>query len=174
MGRLLALAAFGCLASCSGTDGMVACQVGTRGCAGNNAVECGPVDGGILLHAALCPTSSTCVSGACQPPAGAKICAKEGDCPGQTCTGFVDPTSGGIGTFCAGAEGNTSGGLPCTTAAQCRSNLCLAVGANGRLGCFLACQQDGDCSSTPSIPKCRTFSVTITGVQGTIQGCGSP
>jgi hypothetical protein len=172
MRRVLPVVAIG-LASCGSLDpGVVSCPSGQRGCNGTRPVQCGPSDGGILLLPAPCPTSGTCnTPGTCAPPTNAKPCAREADCGALSCIPFVDAASGSVATFCAAPEGVTAGATACTKAAQCRSDLCLSSGNTGRQACYLACQGDGDC---PPSQTCRKFSVTVTGVQGTIQGCGPP
>ncbi|MSP61215.1 MAG: hypothetical protein EXR72_12890 [Myxococcales bacterium] len=148
------------------------CVAGERACTGSRPVECEPSDGGTRLVNARCPSGATCSSGRCTPPMPARACAKESACGGvQTCSPFVDPLTGLLlATYCVAPEGVNPGGQPCTAGGQCRSNLCLVAGGpSPRQVCFLACQTDDDCSKPLT---CRKFSVTVTGVQGTLQGCG--
>jgi hypothetical protein len=154
-----------------------ACALGARQCSGARPVACLPGgDGGAVWRNELCPSAGECspAEGRCIPPMDAARCRREADCAaGQTCTGFVDLTGGGTGaiaTFCVAWEGQSPGAVSCGAPHECRSNLCLATMSNVvKEECFLACQADGDC---PPTMKCRNYMVTITGVQGTIKGCG--
>ncbi len=175
--RMAALVAMG-LASCTAPNPdfqppSTGCSAGQRSCSGARPVECDPTDGGTRLLNAACPSSGGCEAGRCVPPDGAQPCNHEQAClPGGSCMPFVDPQSGNLATFCAPAEGETPGGLPCTQPGECRSDTCLHFNnSQFKRLCYLACQSDGDC--TPP-QRCRPIPVTVTGVQGTIQGCSPP
>src|SRR4051794_27787576 len=150
------------------------CTAGERTCSGGRPVECDASgDCGTLLANARCPAGGGCANGRCIPPMPAHPCQRDADCmDGLVCTPFVDQTGVQLAGFCVAPEGVTPGGEPCTAARECRSDLCVSTGGMGsRQECLLACQGDGDC---PSSQKCRKYSVTLTGVKGTIKGCGPP
>ena len=148
------------------------CQAGARACVGSRPVECVPSEsgGGVsVLRNVPCPAAGGCVDGRCVAPAGAAPCTREQDCAaGESCAPFV--AEGKVRTFCVSAEGPVAGGLPCAANTECRSNLCLITGGNvaNRL-CFLSCEEGDGC---PLGWKCRNYTVTVTGVQGNIMGCG--
>jgi hypothetical protein len=145
------------------------CAPGERACVTARPVECVPGDGGTYLRRAVCPTAGGCVGGRCSPPAGAKACARESDCLAtETCTAFVDGSA--LKTYCTLPEGAVPGGVMCTDPAQCRSDLCVTTASGAvKQVCYQACQGDTDCTAPYG---CRSFVVTISGVQGTISGCG--
>jgi hypothetical protein len=169
MWRVATLLALGC-ASCTAHNPdylppLTGCTAGERACSADRPLVCDPVDGGTALEAAQCPSAGTCSDGHCAPPVGATPCTRQADCTaGQVCTAFVD--GGHVATYCAPPDGAAGGLSACTTPSQCQSDLCLSTIA--RSICYLACQTDGDCGSAG---QCRRFSVTVTGIEGTISGC---
>jgi hypothetical protein len=161
--------AIGCTANNPSYVGPLAmgCMLGERSCSGSRPVECIPVDGGTELRNVLCPTGGTCQAGRCSPPANAAECKRDRDCAaGLVCTAFVG-SGGAVSTFCVAPEGITPGALSCSAAQQCRSNLCVTTMGKGV--CYMACSGDGDC---PPSMKCRKYMVTVSGVQGMVDGCG--
>jgi hypothetical protein len=149
-----------------------ACTGSAPSCIGQRPVDCVAADGGTVLRAQPCPSAATCADGRCVPPDGATTCAREEECgPDGSCTALVDPASGTLRTFCVGAEGTLVGPAACERASECRSNLCLPTAKGGSSLCYLACQSSRDC---PPLYVCRTFNITITGIRGTISGCGPP
>jgi hypothetical protein len=148
------------------------CSAGERACDNGRPVECqAGGDAGTALVAARCPPGGGCMRGHCIPPMPVVGCQREADCAGNgdTCTPFVNQTGVALGDSCAKPEGATPGGLPCMTSSDCRSDLCLSVGGVGGMKiCYLACAGDKDC---PPAQKCRSLTVTVTGIQSSIQGC---
>jgi hypothetical protein len=171
MWRMATFLAFGC-AACTGHNPdylppLMGCNAGERACSGGRPLECDLADGGTLLVNSPCPSAGTCSDGHCNPPSGAGRCTRAADCaPGQVCTAFVE--SDHIATFCTAPEGPLGGVSGCTASPQCATDLCLISATKVGL-CFLACNTDSDCGSLTM--QCRRFSVTITGVEGTVSGC---
>ncbi len=175
MARMALLAL--CMASCTAPNPdflppATGCTAGVRSCSGTRPVVCAAEASGTVLTNQTCPTGGGCQGGHCIPPQPPRPCKKESDCgAGETCTAFLDAAST-VGDFCVAAEGVTAGGLPCSADNQCRSNLCLDSNGQGvKQTCYLACDSDSDCTGSQ---KCRTRSVTVTGIRGTIQGCSPP
>ena len=153
---------------CSVGNPEFVCQPGEHQCAGGRPVECQPSDGGVRLGPAQCPAAAGCSAGRCVAPPGAKSCARDRDCAALACTPLV--AGGGLATSCLKPEGAVAGAMPCTKSSQCRSGLCIGpLPPTGKQLCYLACQTDADCAPSD---KCRSFSITITGIQGTLKGCG--
>lgn len=143
------------------------CVLGERACLEGVPVECVPGDGGSRLEPAACPTAATCAAGHCAPPTVAVSCQRELDCGGLTsCMPFV--VNERLVTYCAEPEGQLPGGASCSSDSSCRSAHCLSSSSSGKR-CYLACHTSSDCPTTA--PFCRNFSMTLTGIQGKIQGC---
>lgn len=146
------------------------CSPGERSCAGSRPVECVPGgDAGGVLRNAPCPSAAGCSSGRCVPPLGAASCQREQDCAGGlTCIPLV--AGSGLQGACIAPEGSLPGGTPCTAGSQCRTGLCVSTGSNApKAVCYAACRETADCATGL---RCRSYAVTVTGIQGNIQGCG--
>lgn len=155
------------------------CNVGGRQCIGALPVVCGRLPGldmdtGVVgLIREECPVSAACDNGRCIAPNGAKSCARQQDCPqGQVCVPLVQeaPKPELLGYCVAVSQNPLPPGAPCEMDADCQSFLCLQHTVHRY--CLEACRkgQDLDCG----IPRrCRTFTVTVTGVQGPVQSCSS-
>lgn len=166
------------LAGCTGANpGYVPdggdCQPGERLCVDNRGVllpvVCGlSQDGQLRRLVELCPSSAGCAEGLCVAPAGARTCARQEDCAAaEVCTPLV--VSAGERRLVGTCQPRGAGAAPeaaCQRDEDCQSYLCLQH-SRGRY-CLRACAQAADCK----IPAtCRTFDVTVTGVQGKIQSC---
>ena len=118
-----------------------------------------------------CPTSTLCTSGLCTPEKGLPTCHSQTECAaGQVCVPLVasadTPT---VASYCLpAASGSAAPGQSCAKDSDCQSYRCLQQ-PRGRY-CLQACATTQNC---PASATCRSFSVTVNGVQGAVLSCSA-
>lgn len=140
---------------------------GTRLCV--DATHSGACHAGAAVVDRDCPPTSTCTSGHCAPPAGARPCSRAADCmSGEVCDEYV--AGAGVSGFCTPAISGAVGGAaaPCTAPGWdngCKTGLCAADAKDGTVhACLYPCKGDGDCGGNGA--KCQG----VIGEPGTIEG----
>jgi hypothetical protein len=150
------------------------CNLGDRQCATSGppvAQVCGrdPTDALTLIDEP-CPSSALCDSGRCVPGAGAMACSNQSDCTnGLVCVPLVTSAAMlSLTSYCVPAASAQAAapGAACSEDSDCQSYVCLQH-SQGRY-CLQACAALQNCAANES---CRSFDVTITGVQGSIMSC---
>ena len=119
-----------------------------------------------------CPATTVCDSGLCTPGQGAPSCQSQLDCgAGEVCVPLVASAAApALAMYCVPqASAAAAPGLACGKDSDCQSYRCLQH-PTGRY-CLQACATPQSCSGGAS---CRTFNVTVNGVQGSILSCSPP
>ena len=152
-----------------------ACSPGDRQCASPTtnppvAMVCGrDVNDAPGFIAEPCPTDTLCDGGRCIPGQGMTTCQSQTECAaGQVCVPLVTAADAPVlAMYCVPqAATAVSPGLACQKDSDCQSYRCLQHPA-GRY-CLLACATEQNCAASAS---CRSFSITVNGVQGSILSC---
>ena len=101
-----------------------------------------------------CPPGSSCSGGLCQPPTGAQMCKRAGDCSGgNVCAPFV--VGGMVKFLCAsplpGANASRCGAPGADT--TCKSGYCVVDGNDATLHvCLVPCMNANDCGGSNCDP----------------------
>jgi hypothetical protein len=170
------LAMLGLAAGCTSNnpDFPTSCTPGERQCAAQASPPVAQVCGRDQNDAPgyinePCPTSTLCDSGRCVPPPAAPTCNSQSDCAtGQACVPLVTSADQAmVALYCVpAASASAAAGAACNQDSDCQSYRCLQH-SQGRF-CLQACATNQNCAAGTT---CRTFEVTITGVQGTLLSC---
>lgn len=153
------------------TPGVRQCSAAAASAPQQVAQVCGrDADDRLTLIDEPCPLSAACTEGRCLSSPTARACQSNIDCAGsEVCVPLVQNSQSGpqLAQFCVpAANAPYKSAERCTRDSDCQSYRCLQHAVNRY--CLASCAAVNVCQPGS---QCRTFNVTVTGVQGMLRSC---